>query len=232
LVGVIGQQPWLWSREVVKNQAQIQPNIAAWITAMQRVAMCRAILATGVENFCYCDTDSLITACPNPEQMLEVGPEYGQWKMEHQKAEIIVAAPKVYGERINGKVVAMVAKGLPVAKITWSMMERSIQGSQQSVEFQQAVGLLSVLSGDRKTFVKTSSRALPLPTSSLGWHVGAEGQYLPLDVQEEFKLAEQKHHAHFDRPTKRQLKAKASYSEDRSVQAHREELRQQLRGFG
>lgn len=213
----------LWSKDDTKNVAQIQPHIAAWITARQRVELARAILATGVDDFVYCDTDSLVTTCEKPELLLAVGSEYGQWKVEAKDADIVVAAPKTYAERVAGQKDKVVAKGLPIKKLTYDMIARATTGERLHVEFLSSIGLLTVLKGGKHEFFQTSTRALPTPTSSLGWTMDGAGYYHPIDWDLKVSKA-------IMRGSGIRWRKPKKISHDRADELRREELVARLRG--
>lgn len=88
------------------------PQWAVFITAHARLRLLQAIYSVGVENVLYGDTDS-ITVKRGFADRIEIGSEYGQFKLEKTWKEFRAVAPKVYagilssGERIGA------AKGLP-----------------------------------------------------------------------------------------------------------------------
>lgn len=93
------------------------PVWAAFITAHARLRLLQAVYSVGVENVIYGDTDS-ITILAGSENGLNIGNEYGQFKLEKEWAEFRAIAPKVYsGILLNGQRKGA-AKGLPKKNLT------------------------------------------------------------------------------------------------------------------
>lgn len=105
----------------VKKETDIDmlcmPHWAVFITAHSRLRLLKAVYTVGPENALYGDTDS-ITLRQGFAHLLDVGDEYGQWKLEKQWQYFRPIAPKVYvGVREDGSF-AGAAKGLPRKGIT------------------------------------------------------------------------------------------------------------------
>ena len=85
-----------------RQAAYMLPQISAWVTALGRVTLCRALLRLEREAY-YCDTDSVFTP-----STLETGTRLGEWKDEFPKNPISYAyflSPKVYVlKHVDGKV--------------------------------------------------------------------------------------------------------------------------------
>ena len=91
-----------------RHAAYMLPQISAWITALGRCRLARALLEAG-ESAYYCDTDSVFTT-----STLKTGSHLGEWKNEHPVDPIVYAyflAPKVYVFRHASGKVTNKAKG-------------------------------------------------------------------------------------------------------------------------
>jgi hypothetical protein len=89
-----------------------KPEWSVFITAHARLSLLQNAYSAGVENVLYGDTDSL-TLRAGAEAAIDIGKEYGQWKIEKEWDVFRAIAPKVYSGRLkSGKFVAA-AKGLP-----------------------------------------------------------------------------------------------------------------------
>lgn len=125
----IGAMPYdedgLWY--VIKEVDQemlCMPEWATFITARARLKLLTAVYAIGPTNAIYGDTDS-ITFKDGFAHLIDIGLEYGQWKLEKEWQVFRAIAPKVYsGILADGKWKGA-AKGLPRKGITdvhWKLL--------------------------------------------------------------------------------------------------------------
>lgn len=95
-----------------EDSLQCKPEWAVFITAHARLKLLQNAYSIGVEHVYYGDTDSL-TVDSKFKGSIDVGPDYGQFKLEKKWREFRAIAPKVYsGILENGKLYAA-AKGVP-----------------------------------------------------------------------------------------------------------------------
>jgi DNA polymerase elongation subunit (family B) len=107
---------WYVQKEI-DDEMRCKPEWAVFITAHSRLRLLQAVYTIGPENVIYGDTDS-ITVKSGFEGDLNVGDEYGQWKLEKRWAEFRAIAPKVYsGVLVDGRRKGA-AKGLPRKNLT------------------------------------------------------------------------------------------------------------------
>jgi len=118
--------PFIWTREKENEAEYIMPHWAAFITARARMWMMKTMLAVGIENCFYGDTDSVkadqeavleairagkieigmtekdIRECPDfimraiREAGIDISPRYGTAKVDEVYSEFQAMGPKVY----------------------------------------------------------------------------------------------------------------------------------------
>lgn len=88
------QHVWFRFTKDDKSRDYHQPQVGAFITAIVRMQLRRAIL-TDPENFIYADTDGITFSAPS--NALEIdGKIYGKWKIEAENEQYIFIDKKVY----------------------------------------------------------------------------------------------------------------------------------------
>jgi DNA polymerase elongation subunit (family B) len=107
---------WYVKKEIDLNGRTL-PAWAVFITAHARLRLLQAVYSVGVENVIYGDTDS-ITIKRGHGGALDVGGEYGQFKLEKEWAEFRAIAPKVYAGILRDGTRKGAAKGLPRKNLT------------------------------------------------------------------------------------------------------------------
>ena len=108
---------YFWVKSEIDEEMLCNPHWAVFITAHARLKLLEAAYAVGPENVLYGDTDSL-TILAGHEQSIDVGKEYGQFKLEKEWTRFRAIAPKVYtGTLLNGQFKGA-AKGLPRKALT------------------------------------------------------------------------------------------------------------------
>jgi hypothetical protein len=104
--GAIGADCYIERSE--QTTAYMLPQISAWITALGRCRLAKALLESG-PNAYYCDTDSIFTTAK-----IRTGAALGEWKNEFPTNPLVYAyflSPKVYVlKHVDGRV-ANKAKG-------------------------------------------------------------------------------------------------------------------------
>lgn len=107
---------WYVKKET-DQEMRCLPQWAVFITAHARLRLLSTIYAIGPHNVIYGDTDS-ITVKKGFAHLVDVGDNYGQWKLEKEWEVFKAIAPKVYvGKLIDGTFKGA-AKGLPRKGIT------------------------------------------------------------------------------------------------------------------
>lgn len=104
---LIGAVPWgedgdWFVKEELDEEMRCMPHWAVFITAHARLRLLQTVYSIGPENVLYGDTDS-ITVKSGYGENIDVGSEYGQWKLEKEWREFRAIAPKVYAGIIKGK---------------------------------------------------------------------------------------------------------------------------------
>ena len=77
----------------------IRPQYSVWVAAYARVTLLTALHALEQlgNHPVYCDTDSVVTPLPLPEDWVD-GKAYGKWKLERKLARGLYVLPKLYAE--------------------------------------------------------------------------------------------------------------------------------------
>lgn len=128
------------------NASYMLPQIAAWITALARCRLVRALLDAGPEAY-YCDTDSIFT----PASISGCGGALGEWKNEYLADPIVYAyfvAPKVYVLRHASGRVTNKAKGFSRFGERMPTELVDMLRSGKSVEVSRFAKVRSVIRGD------------------------------------------------------------------------------------
>lgn len=107
---------WYVKKEL-DTEMRCLPEWSVFITAHSRLRLLSQIYKIGPENVIYGDTDS-ITLRPGFGHMVDVGDEYGQFKLEKTWRQFRAIAPKVYTGILDDGTFKGAAKGLPRKGIT------------------------------------------------------------------------------------------------------------------
>ena len=89
---------WLWEDLLVESNQEFENNsiVSSYITMKGRIKVYQMIEHIGVDNFVYCDTDSVVSLIEFDSKFIDAN-EYGKWKLEyHKKTTIKPLASKVY----------------------------------------------------------------------------------------------------------------------------------------
>ncbi len=165
-LGIAGAVPleqldYFWMRKELDKEILCRPEWAVFITAHARLALLQPVYTIGPENVIYGDTDS-ITVLAGKEKGIDVGSEYGQWKLEKEWRSFRALGPKLYtgqlltGER-RGSAKGLARKAMDDAK--WKQLLET--GSVQT----QALSLASLRVGLAKGL--EPARVLPRKSSRL-----------------------------------------------------------------
>lgn len=101
-----------YAQKSLDEEMRCKPSWATFITARARLRLLSTAYAIGPENCIYGDTDSL-TVRAGFREHVDIGEEYGQFKLEKEWAEFRAIAPKVYSGRLLDGTLKGAAKGLP-----------------------------------------------------------------------------------------------------------------------
>lgn len=112
-----------------------KPEWAVFITAFARLRIISTAYKLGIENVLYGDTDSLTVKSSADISKIDIGDEYGQFKLEKQWKSFRVIAPKTYcGELDNGKWIGA-GKGLKKKQMSESKFRELYATGRTEVEF-------------------------------------------------------------------------------------------------
>lgn len=102
---------YFWFKKELDESMRCLPQWATFITAHARLKILQAVYSVGVENAIYGDTDS-ITVLHGHSQSINVGEDYGQFKLEKEWKQFRAIAPKVYAGRLMDGTYLGAAKGV------------------------------------------------------------------------------------------------------------------------
>jgi hypothetical protein len=178
---------YLHFRKVTAWAPHMRPEWAAWITAAARVELVRAAYAVGLDNVIYGDTDSLVLTRAGLDGAImkgaiDVGPGYGQWKIERVYTEYQAIAPKMYwGRRADNGQIEAVHKAIPAGALapeTLAAMKSGLSVSFDSVPRALTSWKRAGAGPDRIT------RSIGMPGSGTRWLVNAAtGEVYPVQVK-------------------------------------------------
>jgi hypothetical protein len=116
----IGAQPLdddgeFYIRKEFDEEMRCLPQWSVFITANARLKLLKAAYAVGPENVIYGDTDS-ITLKKGNEHLIDIGPNYGQFKIEKEWETFRAVGPKQYSGKLGADILkadgsVKVAKG-------------------------------------------------------------------------------------------------------------------------
>ena len=120
-------------KKELDEEMRCMPHWAVFITANARLSLLEQAYAAGPENVIYGDTDSL-TMRRGVENKIDVGNEYGQWKLEKEWQVFRAIAPKVYTGILADGTFKGAAKGLPRKGIGEKQWRELLENGQSSAE--------------------------------------------------------------------------------------------------
>lgn len=129
-----------YTRVELDTEMRCMPAWAAFTTAHARLSLLQQVYSIGPENVYYGDTDS-ITFKKGFEHLVDIGPEYGQWKIEKEWREFRAIAPKVYsgilasdvGKKHKAGDYLGAAKGLPRKGLTQDTLRELLETGESEV---------------------------------------------------------------------------------------------------
>lgn len=140
----------LWYTRIELDESmRCMPSWAAFITAHSRLNLLQNVYNIGPENVIYGDTDSL-TIKKGYGHLIDVGAEYGQWKLEKEWAQFRAIAPKVYtgiigADSADGKVkkgqYLGAAKGMPRKAVDQAILRELLETGQSEVSVMSLASL-------------------------------------------------------------------------------------------
>lgn len=120
------------------------PAWAAFTTAHARLSLLQQAYNIGPENVYYGDTDSL-TFKKGFEHLVDIGSDYGQWKVEKHWAEFRAIAPKVYSGILDDGSYKGAAKGLPKKAVNEGVLRQLLEQGASEVSAMSLASLKSHL---------------------------------------------------------------------------------------
>lgn len=129
----LDQCDYFWVKKEFAEKMKCLPQWSVFITAHARLALLQTIYTCGAENVLYGDTDS-VTVLTGHDSEIDVGKEYGQWKLEKEWRTFRAIAPKVYvGQLMNGDWKGA-AKGVPKKGLSQKHWEELLRTGQTSAQ--------------------------------------------------------------------------------------------------
>lgn len=127
--------------------------VSSYITMKGRIKVYQMIEHIGVDNFVYCDTDSVVSLIEFDKQYIDAN-EYGKWKLEYgQKTTFKALAPKLYTNAvlnadkplskeqnlgfktrgINKPIEGLIRKGVDPEQLSWEDINYGMEFESTSV---------------------------------------------------------------------------------------------------
>jgi hypothetical protein len=153
VIGDNGETNWtVWSRKTVADSINIQPAIAAWITAAARAYLLKQMWAEidAGNMVVYCDTDSIFLK-GNPVAILDSA--YGDWKIENTFDSYELVASKCYHGETTGRHVYK-CKGIPTRLLNPDDFDGRTSNKKQFVSLKN---LIAVATGSVRGSIVTRS---------------------------------------------------------------------------
>lgn len=119
-------------REEFDSEMLCLPQWAVFITAHSRLRLLKAVYDIGPEHCVYGDTDS-ITIRKGYADKLDVGDDYGQWKLEKEWQVFRAISPKVYSGILTNGQFKGAAKGLPKKSMTENHWRELLERGETSI---------------------------------------------------------------------------------------------------
>jgi len=122
-----------------------KPEWAVFITAIARMRLITSAYAIGVEHVIYGDTDSLTLKSTADNSKLDIGDEYGQFKLEKEWQHFRAIAPKTYAGQLNNGKWTGAGKGLSTKKMTGTKYKELYHKGSTEVEYLSLPSLMVAL---------------------------------------------------------------------------------------
>jgi len=163
-----------YTRTELDEDMRCMPSWAAFITANSRLNLLQNVYTVGPENCFYGDTDS-ITIKAGYGHLIDIGNEYGQWKLEKEWRTFRAIAPKVYaGELLSGKLVGA-AKGMPRKAVDDGVLRELLMTGQSEVSALSLASLKSHLKNGGSKAVTLTRKSSTL-NNSVNYEICEGGQ--------------------------------------------------------
>ena len=135
----------LYAIDEYSEQLACKPEWAVFITAYARLRLLSTAYAIGVENVIYGDTDSLTITEDADLKNIDIGLDYGQFKLEKTWIEFNAIAPKTYAGRLDTGEWVGAVKGVPKKSIETEHYKQIANGEIIDVEYLSLPSLKSAL---------------------------------------------------------------------------------------
>lgn len=174
----------LWSRTTYSSTMATRPAWAAWITAGARLALLEAAYAVGPEHVLYSDTDSLTLDATADLSRLDIGPRYGQFKIDKRWTRFRALAPKVYAGYLidsKGKTKAKGAcKGLRKKSMTTLLWDQLLREAAIELSYPSLPSLRVALArGTTSEVARSMHRKSTDLANAKNWYVNADETVRP-----------------------------------------------------
>ncbi len=136
---------FFWSRKTYDENMRCRPEWAVFITAHARIALLETAYRVGVDNIICGDTDSLVILRGHANE-IDLGQEYGQFKLEKSWRKFRAIAPKLYSGELASGQFAGAAKGLPKKKMTDSSWRLLLAGENCMIVYDSLASLRVAMS--------------------------------------------------------------------------------------
>lgn len=126
------------------------PEWAVFITAIGRIRLVASAYEIGVEHVLYGDTDSITLKDTADISNLDIGLEYGQFKLEKEWETFRAIAPKTYAGKIKGNSLSAstwsgAGKGLAIKKMTTDKYRQLYEEGNTEVDYLSLPSLVVAL---------------------------------------------------------------------------------------
>lgn len=136
----------------------IQVQIAAYVTSYARLKLLKTLkMAEKTATVFYCDTDSIVTDKPLPDNIVD-SKELGKWALESQPKKAIFLKPKVYAEVLD------VIENDTVKEKTFVKFKGVSRSTQESFDFETYENLLNIMKEGEKEYVTVEKEKLMQPS--------------------------------------------------------------------
>lgn len=168
---LIGAMPFdesgLWYvKKELDEEMRCLPQWAAFITAKARLALLKEVYAVGPGNVLYGDTDSITIKANVDMSKLNIGNDYGQWKLEKEWEIFRAIAPKVYSGILKDGTFKGAAKGLPRKGITENQWRGLLEEGHTTAETLSLASLKVAMKKGVKPATKLLRKSSTLENSS------------------------------------------------------------------
>jgi hypothetical protein len=142
--------------EEYSDDMPCKPEWSVFITALARLRLISTAYAVGVDNVLYGDTDSLTVKEQADISAIDVGDEYGQFKMEKTWEFFRAIAPKTYAGKIKGGKWTGAGKGLTRKSMNEKKYKELYYTEKTEVEYLSLSSLMVSMKKGFKPAVKKS----------------------------------------------------------------------------